>query len=245
MRSAALLMAALLALPAAAAGWLRLEMVLDTAPHSAAALVDAVEARLADDVEALEVEADGEELTFSALVPADGTAETIQRRIAVPGRFGLHRVVDYADNCKTPPADLLCLPIKDPDEPALLVHAAELDNAAIKDARSEISPYTEVPAISLQLTSEAAKTFASMTAQSVGKQIAVVMDGYVVVAPRVMQPILGGSLYIDGQFTVEEAREMAWYLRHPPLPGPVTVASVKTAEADPPGIGVRLRRLFD
>ena len=65
------------------------------------------------------------------------------------------------------------------------------------------------PAISLQFTKEGGDKFAEITGRNVGKQLPIVLDNVVVSAPNVQEQITGGNAQITGNFTVDEAKQLA------------------------------------
>ena len=67
--------------------------------------------------------------------------------------------------------------------------------------------------VELDLNDEGAEKFADATAANVGKQIAIVYDGETISAPRVESAITGGVAYITGNFTYEEAENLASTIR--------------------------------
>lgn len=67
--------------------------------------------------------------------------------------------------------------------------------------------------VSLTFTEEGAKTFAEVTEANVGKQISIVYDGEVISAPTVKEAITGGKCQIDGMSSIEEAKELASFIR--------------------------------
>lgn len=79
------------------------------------------------------------------------------------------------------------------------------------------------PDVSLEFNDEGSKLFESATAESVGRQIAMVLDGNVVSAPRVSEKIAGGRAQITGRFTAAHTRSLAIMLRAGALPVGVTV----------------------
>lgn len=70
-------------------------------------------------------------------------------------------------------------------------------------------PLANRPEIRIRLTPEGAQLFAAVTREHVRRQIAIVIDGKIVSAPIVNEPITGGSLTISGSFTEKEAQELA------------------------------------
>ena len=101
---------------------------------------------------------------------------------------------------------------------------APLDGMSVADA-SEVYEQTQggYASVSMRMTAKGAETWAQMTANNVGKCIAIVMDGYVYSAPRVNEKITGGSSSITGNFTSTEARDLANVLKSGKLPAPARI----------------------
>jgi preprotein translocase subunit SecD len=86
--------------------------------------------------------------------------------------------------------------------------------------------------VDLQMTSEGAKKFADSTTklsalESPNDQFAIVLDGVVISAPSVNEPIIGGSAVISGSFTADEARALAQVLKYGALPVGLEVDEVQ------------------
>ena len=79
-----------------------------------------------------------------------------------------------------------------------------------------------------------ARKFAEATRENVGKPFAIVLDNKVISAPVIREPILGGSGQISGNFTVQQANDLAILLRAGALPAPLTVIEERTVG---PGLG--------
>ncbi len=79
------------------------------------------------------------------------------------------------------------------------------------------------PAVSMQMNSEGTKTWKKITAQNIGKQVAIVLDNYVYSAPVINTEIPNGNSQISGNFTVEEAQDLANILKTGSLPAPVNI----------------------
>lgn len=90
------------------------------------------------------------------------------------------------------------------------------------------------PVVSFRFDAIGGKRFGDATSQNVGKLLAIVLDGQVISAPRIREPILGGSGIISGTFTVPEAQDLALLLRAGALPAPLTVIEERTVG---PGLG--------
>ncbi|RMG58598.1 MAG: protein translocase subunit SecD, partial [Bacteroidetes bacterium] len=70
----------------------------------------------------------------------------------------------------------------------------------------------------IEMNPAAAEPWAALTRAHIGKHLALVLDGRVYSAPRVMSEISGGKLMITGNFSRDEARELAALLQQAPLP---------------------------
>ena len=88
------------------------------------------------------------------------------------------------------------------------------------------------PAVGINFNTKGGKQFADATRANVGKPFAIVLDGEVISAPRINQPILGGSAIITGSFTVQEANNLALLLRAGALPAPLNIEEERTVGPD-------------
>lgn len=84
------------------------------------------------------------------------------------------------------------------------------------------------PVVTLQFNEEGAKKFAELTAKNVGNQIAILLDGKVLTAPRVSEPITGGNAQITGSQNAQEAEHLAILLRSGSLPIKLEVVENRT-----------------
>ena len=84
------------------------------------------------------------------------------------------------------------------------------------------------PVVSFRFDTAGGKRFGDVTTQNVGKLLAIVLDGEVISAPRIREPILGGSGIITGSFSVPEARDLALLLRAGALPAPLSILEERT-----------------
>ena len=100
---------------------------------------------------------------------------------------------------------------------------APLDGGAVTDARVQYGNTGGNPEVSMSMNAEGANTWARMTKDNIGKQIAIVLDGMVYSYPTVQSEISGGSSQITGNFTLEEAEDLANVLKSGKLPAPATI----------------------
>ncbi|MDD7010644.1 MAG: protein translocase subunit SecDF [Candidatus Cryptobacteroides sp.] len=101
---------------------------------------------------------------------------------------------------------------------------APLDGGSVTDARVE---YNErqggEPSVSMTMNADGASTWARLTKENVGRQIAIVLDGTVYSYPNVLNEITGGVSSITGNFTIEEATDLTNVLKSGKLPAPATI----------------------
>ena len=100
-----------------------------------------------------------------------------------------------------------------------------LDGSVITSARPTSGMTGSEVKVDFNMNSEGAKTWARMTRENVNRCIAVVLDGYVRSYPRVMGEIPTGSTEITGDFTIEEADDLANILKSGKLPAPARIVS--------------------
>ncbi|MDD5455880.1 MAG: protein translocase subunit SecD [Candidatus Margulisbacteria bacterium] len=81
--------------------------------------------------------------------------------------------------------------------------------------------------VSIEFTPEGARKFADVTARNVGKPLAILLDGNIISAPNISEPILGGKAQISGSFTVQEVQDLVIKLKAGSLPVPVKILEKK------------------
>jgi preprotein translocase subunit SecD len=79
------------------------------------------------------------------------------------------------------------------------------------------------PVVSFRFDTVGGKRFGDATRDNVGKQLAIVLDGKVISAPVIREAILGGNGIISGNFTTEQAKDLALLLRAGALPAPLKI----------------------
>ncbi|WP_162427618.1 protein translocase subunit SecDF [Pontibacter pudoricolor] len=99
---------------------------------------------------------------------------------------------------------------------------APLSGDAINDARQDFDQQGR-PEINMTMNPTGAKKWARLTGNNVGRQIAIVLDNYVYSAPVVQGEITGGSSSISGNFTIEEAQDLANILKAGKMPAPTRI----------------------
>lgn len=99
---------------------------------------------------------------------------------------------------------------------------AALDGSVIVDARQDYDQNGRVE-VSMNMNTEGAKKWRRLTADNIGKQIAIVLDGYVQSAPNVNDEIPNGRSSITGNYSIEEAQDLANVLKAGKLPAPARI----------------------
>ena len=97
-----------------------------------------------------------------------------------------------------------------------------LEGDVITNARKQSTPHGTWE-VSMTMNAEGAAEWARITGANVGKYVAVVLDGYVYSYARVNEKISGGSTSITGDYSVEEADDLANILKSGKLPAPASV----------------------
>jgi preprotein translocase subunit SecD len=99
-------------------------------------------------------------------------------------------------------------------------------------AQQGFDPETNEPVVNIQFDSEGGQKFARMTQKNTNKLFAIILDGKVISAPRINEPILGGSSQISGSFSVESANQLAIALNSGALPVDLKVVEERSVGPD-------------
>jgi len=100
------------------------------------------------------------------------------------------------------------------------------------DAQPSIQNQSNEPTVSFTLDRLGAQKFGRATTDNVGKRLAIVLDGEIVSAPNINEPITSGNGMISGNFTFQEATDLALLLRSGALPTPLLVVEERTVGPD-------------
>ena len=120
------------------------------------------------------------------------------------------------------------------NQPYLIEKRELVSGADLTDAQPGFDQRTSEPIVTFRFNNKGAREFAQVTQQNVGKPFAIVLDNEVISAPVIREPILGGSGQISGNFTVQQANDLAILLRAGALPAPLTIIEERTVG---PGLG--------
>ncbi len=100
------------------------------------------------------------------------------------------------------------------------------------DAQPSIQNQRNEPTVSFTLDRVGAQKFGRATTDNVGKRLAIVLDGKIISAPNINEPITSGSGMISGNFSFQEATDLALLLRSGALPTPLNVVEERTVGPD-------------
>ncbi len=111
--------------------------------------------------------------------------------------------------------------------PFLLRKRTLLTGANLTDARVDFDQFN-IPFVSINFDKKGARDFERITGDNVNKRLAIVLDDTVASAPVIQEKIAGGQARITGDFTLDEAKDLAIVLRAGALPAPVNVLEERT-----------------
>jgi preprotein translocase subunit SecD len=109
----------------------------------------------------------------------------------------------------------------------LLEDQAELTGGVVEEAKANLGPQGTTsagqPIVNLSMNSDGARKWAIVTGSNVGRQVAIVLDKKVHMAPNIREKIAGGGTLIEGFANIDEAKDIAIVLRAGALPAPVDI----------------------
>lgn len=100
------------------------------------------------------------------------------------------------------------------------------------DAQQGYDQQNNEPVVNIRFDGAGGRKFARVTTENVNKPFAIILDGTVLSAPNINEPILGGSAQVSGSFTVASANELSIALRSGKLPVALTVVEERTVGPD-------------
>lgn len=120
------------------------------------------------------------------------------------------------------------------DAPELVERRPRFTGERLTRAQPAQDPQTNQIVLSFQLDSQGTRQFCSITRQFTGQRFAILLDNQVLTAPRINEPICGGTGQISGNFNAKSASDLAVMLRAGALPAPLTVIEQRAVG---PGLG--------
>jgi len=141
---------------------------------------------------------------------------------------------DQAQQGKVPPDSEVLMSSTSPKIPYVIKKQILVSGGDLTDAQPGFDQRSGEPIVSFRFNTSGARKFAQATSENVGQPFAIVLDNEVISAPVIREPITGGSGQISGNFTVQQANDLAILLRAGALPAPLTVIEERTVG---PGLG--------
>ena len=149
------------------------------------------------------------------LVDTTALPSDVARGVAPPGS----EIVPYADPAQGVPA----IAVK---------RLGGIRGDMLTNAQQTNNQQSNEPVVSITFNTEGGAKFARLTTENVNKPFAIILDGKVLSAPNINEPILGGSAIISGNFTTESANQLAIALRSGALPVDLKVVEERTVGPD-------------
>lgn len=141
---------------------------------------------------------------------------------------------DQAQQGRVPADSEVLMSSTSPKVPYVIKRQVLVSGGDLIDAQPGFDQRTNEPIVSFKFNSSGSRKFAQATSENVGVPFAIVLDNEVISAPVIREPITGGSGQISGNFTVQQANDLAILLRAGALPAPLTVVEERTVG---PGLG--------
>lgn len=175
---------------------------------------------------ALHVRDDGDIVAHD---PAAGDPQQLRTRIGVTGALTFHLVRDDLNPIAGPlPRDVMVAAqyIDQERRSAEIVDRAPLmTGERLVSAHPAEDEHTGEIVLSFQLDSSGTRTFCQITREHIGQRFAILLDGRVLTAPLINEPICGGTGQISGAFDTRTATNLAVLLRAGALPAPLRVVA--------------------
>jgi len=175
----------------------------------------------------IEIEQQGDQRIFVRAPPNTDPTE-LRRRIGITGLLTFHIVRDVSQEDiaagRMPPGTTLAQPYPGIGEAAEVVdRRPRFTGERLVRATPSTDPATEQFVVSFQLDSEGTRVFCRITRDYTGQRFAVLLDNQVLTAPRINEPICGGSGQISGDFTADSATDLAMILSAGAFPAPLII----------------------
>jgi preprotein translocase subunit SecD len=172
------------------------------------------------------------------VVQAPGVAdpEMLKERIGQTALMTFHMVREVSPEemaaGQLPPGTMMVPPYPDSGGSQEIVERRpRFTGERLVRANPSTDPQTGEFVLSFALDSRGTTQFCRITRENTGQRFAILLDNQVLTAPRINEPICGGSGQISGNFTAESANNLAVMLRAGALPAPLTVIDERTVDA--------------
>jgi protein-export membrane protein SecD len=143
----------------------------------------------------------------------------VRERLAPQGKLTFNLVRDDTQG-NLPVGTMLAQPMFEGGHAEIVNERAEFTGERLVRANPSTEPQTGQFVLSFGLDAEGTRLFCRITRDHIGQRFAILLDGKVITAPTINEPICGGSGQISGNFTAQSANELAILLRAGALPAP-------------------------
>ena len=120
--------------------------------------------------------------------------------------------------------------MESPNQKVAVYSHIEVSGESLKNSEASFDQ-NNMPVVTTEFDSSGARRFAKLTTEHVNERFAIVLDGKVLSAPTIREPIPGGRGQISGGFTLQGAKDLAVLLRSGALPAPLEVIEERTVGA--------------
>jgi SecD/SecF fusion protein len=158
---------------------------------------------------------------------------SIRKLLGSTARLTFHKVESsHARGSGMVPSGAMRVPAADESFDYILQQRPLLQGERLVQAQSGIDQRDGGPIVSFRFDDAGKRQFARITRENVGRQLAIVLDGKVISAPVIQEPIVGGSGQIQGNFTTAETSSLAALLRAGALPVPLQIVEERMVGPD-------------
>jgi len=130
--------------------------------------------------------------------------------------------------------DVDMLPMREGGQQVPVERRIIVEGGDLVDAQPAFDSRTNEPIVNFRFNLRGAQRFGQATTENIGRPLAIVLDNEVISAPTIQSAITGGSGQISGNFTVQQANDLAVLLRAGALPAKLTIVEERTVG---PGLG--------
>lgn len=168
-------------------------------------------------------------------LPGVDNPEHIKELIGQTAKMTFHLVNENITNeqlaSNHAPSGTQFLPYMDnPSQIVPVYSRVEVSGDSLKNSEASFDQ-NNMPVVTTEFDSSGARRFAKLTTEHVNERFAIVLDGKVLSAPTIREPIPGGRGQISGGFTLQGAKDLAVLLRSGALPAPLVVIEERTVGA--------------
>jgi protein-export membrane protein SecD len=157
-------------------------------------------------------------------LPGVSDPERVKTLIGTTAHMTFQMVDSAAQPGPIAPLGDTVLPMaNDPTQTMDVFSDVAVDGADLDNAQASTDPQSGQWVVNFSLNSVGAREFSDVTTANVGKLFAIVLDGKIIEAPVIREPITGGSGQISGNFTAQSATDLALLLRAGALPAPLNI----------------------